>query len=135
MPARRYYIATIPVQHINGKIAPVSVKCSNSLDPDSEPKVSYFYGYRHFATPSVSRYGIRQKRRNLSVKPYSTAEEENRTIFTTSLHAVYEHQRIAGDWDLMLKDFAIQEDYATPIGFAVAMVRANSGEWLGRWVA
>lgn len=135
MSARRYYLGTLPFEHINGKIAPVAVRCANTYDPDAEPKVSFFYGYRHKATPKVSRYGIRSVRRDLNAKPYTAAEDENRTIFTASLQSVHTHKKIAADWALMLADFDKQSNYATPIGYAVASCRANGGEWLPEWVA
>lgn len=135
MPARRYYIATLPVQHINGKMSPVAVKCSNSADPSQEPEVSYWYGYRHKASPNVSRYGIRSQRRDLSTKPYTAQEDENRTLFTSSLQAVNEHYQIAGDWELCERDFLQQFDYATPRGYAVARCRANGGIWPEEWTS
>lgn len=134
MPARRYYIATLPVQHINGKMAPVAVKCSNSPDPSSEPEVSYWYGYRHRATPLVSRYGIRSQRRDLTAKPYTAAEDENRTLFTMALNAVNDHYDIAADWELCMADFKRQYDYATPRGYAVARCRQNDGAWPAEWI-
>lgn len=133
MPARRYYIAIAPVEHINGKMAPVSYKCANSADPDSEPRVSFWYGYKHKASPNVSRYGIREKRRNLTTNPYTGEEDENRTLFRASLLAVYEHKTIAADWALMLADFRRQREYSTLIGYAVAACRSNGGEWLPEW--
>lgn len=135
MPARRYYIATLPVAHINGKMAPVAVKCSNAEDPEQEPAVSFWYGYRHRATPNISRYGIRTERRNLTAKPYTSAEDENRTLFTMALNAVNEHYKIAADWRLCETAFSSQYDYATPRGYAVARCRENGGEWPAEWTA
>lgn len=135
MPSRRFYIATAPVSHINGKMAPQSVKCSNSYDPDSEPEVSFWYGYRYYASPSVSRYGIRTQRRDLSVKPYTALEDENRTLFRASLLTVYEHKRNPADWRLMFRDFEQQKRYHTPLGYAIAETRLNQGEWRRDWTA
>lgn len=135
MPARRYFIGTLPVAHINGKIAPVAVKCSNTDDPEHAIEISFFYGYRHRATPNISRYGIRTQRRDLNTKPYTAHEDENRTLFTASLIAVYAHKKIAADWALCLADYDHQRNYATPLGYAVAAVRANGGIWLEEWTA
>lgn len=133
MPARRYYISTLPVSHINGKMAPVAVKCSDTDDPEHAPRVSFWYGYRHKASPNVSRYGIRENRRDLRVKPYTASEDENRTLFTSSLFAVFDHKTEPEDWRLMLQDFDRQTKYTSPIGYAVAACRANGGEWLQEW--
>lgn len=135
MPSRRFYIATAPIGHINGKMAPVATICSNSDDPEHEPAVSFWYGYRHRATPNVSRFGIRSVRRDLATHPYTAAEDENRTLFRASLQAVYEHKKITTDWGKMLADFSAQDKYTTPIGYAVAACRANGGEWLDDWTA
>lgn len=135
MPSRRYYIATAPIDHINGKMAPVATKCSNSDDPDHEPAVSFWYGYRHARRQDISRYGIRSVRRDLNKHPYTPREDENRTLFTSSLFAVYDHKTIAADWGLMLQDFRLQRRYISPIGYAVAACRANGGEWLPEWIA
>lgn len=135
MPSRRYYISIAPVQHLNGKLAPVRVKCRNTEDPESEKPRGFFYGYKHQAQPDVSRFGVRLACRDLNEHPYTTAEEENRTLFTASIAAVHEHQRIAADWALMLADFERQKGYTTPIGYAVAACRSNGGVWLDDWRA
>lgn len=133
MPAKRYYIATLPVQHINGKMAPVKVKVSNIAAGEPAPDVSFWYGYRRKSSPMVSRYGIRAEHRMLENNPYTTAEQENRDLFTASLNAVYLHKANRGEWALCLEDYRQQLEYRTPLGFAIAMVRANSGEWLDAW--
>lgn len=133
MPARRYYIATAPIDHINGKMAPVAVKCSNTDDPEHAPAVSFWYGYRHRATPNVSRYGIRTERRDLNTNPYTPEEDENRLLFRASLVAVHEHKNRPSDWAKMLADFSLQDRYKTEFGYAVAACRSNHGEWLPEW--
>lgn len=135
MPAKRWFIAYIPVQHINGKMAPVDYKVANvpsGVEPDDH---SFWYGYRHRATPDISRYGIRSQHRELSTHPYSPAEEENRLLFTAALNNVYLHREIATEWELCLAAYNRQKDYATPIGFAVAICRANNGDWPQEWTA
>ena len=131
MSSRRYYIATAPVSHINGKLAPVRVKCPNTTSEETEVD-GFWYGYKRH---DVSRYGIRTRCRNLNSKPYTAAEDENRTLFRMSLNAVYANRGILHNWELMLADFATQTAYKTPIGFAVAMTRENGGEWRGDWTA
>lgn len=130
MPSRRYYIAIAPVEHINGKLAPVAVKCPNSAEGGTVD--GFYYGYRRRSIP-VSRFGIRTKCRSLDANPYTASEDENRTLFTASLHAVYEHKSIASDWAAMLVDFDKQRQYTTPIGFAVASCRSAGGVWPARW--
>lgn len=131
MPSRRYYIAIAPVEHINGKMAPVAVKCPNTEGP--ETFTGFWYGYRRRNIPT-SRYGIRTKSRDLLTKPYTPAEDENRTLFTASLHATFTHKTIAADWTLMMADFRAQDRYTTPIGYAVAACRSNGGEWPPDWI-
>lgn len=134
MPSRRYYIAIAPVAHINGKMAPGRKKCPNTDDPEQIETSGFWYGYKRQARPDVSRYGIRTRGRDLNTHPYTIAEDENRTLFTSSLFAVYDHQGIEGDWKLMMTDFRAQSHYRTPIGYAVAVCRQNAGEWPGRWI-
>lgn len=133
MPSRRYYIAVLPVAHLNGKLAPIAQKCPNTEDSEAVEVQGFWYGYRRRESPNISRFGIRTKCRDLNTRPYTPAEEENRILFTASLHAVYEHKALADDWALCLADFVRQRAYATPIGYAVAACRANGGEWLDEW--
>ena len=135
MPCRRYFICIAPVDHINGKMAPVAVKCSNTEDPEHIVAKGFWYGYRRKAAPNISRFGIRTMRRDLEQHPYTPAEDENRTLFTASLHAVFAHRDIAADWALMIADFNKQSRYGTPIGYAVAACRSNGGNWLQEWTA
>lgn len=135
MPSRRFYIAIAPIGHINGKMANGRVKCPNTDDPSHLEVAGFWYGYRRKAQPEISRFGVRTACRDLTVHPYTAAEDENRTLFTSSLFAVYDHKTVPDDWDLMLQDFNRQTRYTTPIGFAVAACRSNGGEWLPEWIA
>lgn len=135
MPSRRYYIAIAPVDHLNGKLAPCRVKCPNTYDADADHGKGFFYGYRKRAQPNISRFGVRDACRDLNTHPYTAAEDENRTLFRVSLLAVYDHKSIAADWALCMADFERQSRYVTPIGYAVAAVRLNSGVWLDDWTA
>lgn len=133
MSSRRYFITSAPVAHINGKMAPGYVTCPNTDDPEKIENPGFWYGYKRSTTPDVSRYGIRHKGRDLLTHPVTIAEEENRTLFTSALFAVYDHKDIPDDWALMMYDFEHQEQYKTPIGYAVARCRENGGEWLPQW--
>lgn len=133
MPSRRYYIAIAPVAHINGKMAPQWQKCPNTEDPEHTRAEGFWYGYKRRSNPDVSRFGVRVLCRDLTQHPYTPAETENRILFTASLQAVYEHKIIAGDWALCMEDFAAQDEYKTPIGFAVAICRAGGGVWPDGW--
>lgn len=135
MPSKRYFISIIPVQHINGKMSRVCDRVHDTTTPDIDSGVSFYYGYRRKSNPAVSRYGLREKGRNLLAHPYSTDETMNRQLFQDSLREISTHYSIPGDWSLMLRDYQQQHQYATPRGYAVAMVRANGGEWLSRWIA
>ena len=134
MPSRRYYIALAPFDHINGKMAPARVKCPNTEDPEHTTVPGFWYGYKRPGI-DINRFAIRTQCRDLSTNPYTAAEDENRTLFTSSLFAVYDHKTVPGDWALMLQDFDRQTRYTTPIGFAVAACRSNGGEWLNEWIA
>lgn len=133
MSAKRYYIAMIPVSHINGKMAPVAEKCPNTEDPESQDNRGFWYGYRHRATPTISRYGIRKVSRNLIAHPYTTQEQENRDLFTASLNAVNTNLQDTMRRTLCERDFLLQHDYATLRGYAIATTRANNGEWPQEW--
>ena len=134
MSSRRYYISLAPFDHINGKMAPQRVKCPNTEDPEHTTVSGFWYGYRRPGI-DINRFAIRTQCRDLTTNPYTAAEDENRTLFTSSLFAVYDHKTVPGDWALMLKDFDRQTRYTTPIGFAVAACRSNGGEWLPEWIA
>lgn len=116
-------------------MAPQRVKCANTEDPEHTTVSGFWYGYKRQAQPDISRFGIRTECRDLTTHPYTAAEDENRTLFTSSLFAVYDHKTVPGDWALMLQDFDRQTRYTTPIGFAVAACRSNGGEWLTEWIA
>ena len=133
MPSRRYYITTAPVAHINGKMAPVEIRCSNSYDPESETPVSFWYGYRRNIAPNTSRFAIRSNRRNLTSNPYTDDEQDNRDLFTNSLNAVYTNMRIGTRKMLCVLDFNRQSKYTSLYGYAIAETRANGGVWPARW--
>lgn len=132
MPSARYYIALAPVEHINGKMAPVKVKCPDTEDPEKVKVSGFWYGYRKKGS-NVSRYAIRETCRDLTKNPYTTQELENRDLFRVSLLCVYYNKNIPAHWEKMLLEYESQHDYLTPLGYAIAKVRENNGEWLERW--
>lgn len=93
-----------PVQHMNGKLAPASLICHNQPD-SSETENTFYYGYRHASKPDVSRYALRDKARNLSVKPYTPGETRQKALFTQCVQEAQEllsnptsRIRIAAAW-------------------------------------
>lgn len=134
MASKRYYIALLPFEHINGKMEQVSVIAHDTETPEVETGV-FYYGYKHRSAPTISRFGLRKKGRDLIAHPYTTNELSSRQLFTQSLSAVNTHHEIAGDWELMMADFNAQKKYRTPIGYAVAQVRKNGGVWLEDWTS
>lgn len=122
-----------PVEHINGKMAPADYHVSNSLDPDSEPAASFWYGYRKQTSPGVSRYAIRSKRRNLTSNPYTDDESDNRDLFRQSCNVVYSNMQNGMRRLLCTADFNRQSDYVSLYGFAIAKTRENGGVWPRRW--
>lgn len=132
MPSVRYITNVLPVSHINGKMAPVKNIVTNSPDGQQLKVEGYWYGFRRRGN-SANRFGIRTIRRNLITNPYTAAEDENRTLFTMSLQVVHESLQIPYRRQLCMDDFLLQERYTTLIGYAVAVTRANNGEWPERW--
>ena len=122
----------MPVEHLNGKLAPVDTVVHNTSDPSELVQEGFWYGYK-IKGRQTSRFGIRKNARNLNNNPYTPAEDENRILFAASLQAVYAHKQNVQDWALMLVDFDKQQRYISPIGFAVAACRENQGVWPDRW--
>lgn len=131
MPSRRYYIATLPVAHINGKLAPVSVKCSNFHGEKEND--GFFYGYRHRVTPHISRYAVRKKSRNLQTNPMTAGENDRQRIFSVTSGAVNDHLADTEERQLCLADFKKQSKYATLRGFAFAECWKEDGRWPQEW--
>lgn len=130
--SRRYFITTLPVEHINGKMAPSSTRCKNTYTPDDEHE-SYYYGYRRLVK-SVNRYAIRSIPRDLNTNPYTAHELQSRELFVNSIAAVHAYRREPLAWSKCLEEFRSQNTYSTPIGFAIAICRKNGGEWPERWI-
>lgn len=129
--ARRYYITTLPISHINGKMAPMSVTCPNTNGEREND--GYYYGYRHHATPHLSRYAIRKKSRNLLRNPVTQGEVVNQVLFAETARNVLRHIDNPQERGKVNADFRRQRQYATLRGFAFAKVFENGGEWLEKW--
>lgn len=132
MPTRRYYIAIAPIDHINGKMAPVADVVHNEIDPPVDPTGGFWYGYRP-RWSNRSYYGIRTRPRNLTTNPYTAAELDNRTLFTTSLQAVNAAWSDMTKRNKCLAEFYTQKQYSTPKGFATGITYFNGGTWPARW--
>lgn len=130
--SRRFYIPSLPVEHINGKIAPQAYKAANTDDPDKTEIDGYFYGYRHRYS-NKNCFAIRKNCRYLVDHPYTASEQENRDLFSITLLEVNLHWHNQAEKALCIADFERQTYYKTPRGFAVAMTRENGGEWLPEW--
>lgn len=133
MPAKRYYITLAPIEHINGKLAPAALRCSNTDTPDA-PANTYFYGYRRAASGDRSLFGVRSNPRNLNTNPYTADETTNRNLFTASLAVVRSNLAMDERRALAQSDFDCQTQYTTLQGYCVAAVRANNGIWLPQWI-
>lgn len=130
--SRRYFTTTLPVEHINGKMAPSSTRCKNTYTPEGEHE-SFYYGYRRLVK-SVNRYAIRSIPRDLNTNPYTSRELESRELFVISISTVQAYRREPLPWAKCLEEFRSQNTYSTPIGFAIATCRKNGGEWPERWL-
>lgn len=129
--ARRYYITTLPIAHINGKMAPVSVTCPNSTG--ERENEGFYYGYRHRTAPHISRYAIRKKSRNLLRNPVTHGEIENQSLFSNSQIIADTHMLNTAEREKVKADFRRQRAYTTLRGFAFAGVYKNGGEWPEKW--
>lgn len=133
MKAKRYFITTLPVDHINGKMAQVAYKCKDIPTGGTEPDTSFWYGYRRKSSPDVSRYGIRQNHRHLETHPYTAQELEGRTTFSAAIQAVDTNLQIPTHKALCELDYTNQSEYRTLRGFATAASYHNGGAWPSQW--
>ena len=133
MPSRRYYIAIAPVEHINGKMAPVAVKVRNEVTPPVDPSGGFWYGYRpHWSSRSF--FGIRTNPRNLTTNPYTPEELDHRALFTNSLNAVNAAWRVFSKRQKAIDEYyELRQPTATPKGYATSVTYANGGVWPARW--
>lgn len=134
MPSRRYYITFAPVEHINGKMAPVRVRCRNVQTEEEAEQPGFYYGYQKRTKPNTSRYAVRTRGRVLSANPYTAKEEYNQFIFSDSIYEVnYYKQAEPEAWERMLAEFRTQKKYQYPWNFAIAETIKNNGSFPQRW--
>lgn len=128
MTSRRYFITTLPVEHINGKIAPQSVKCRATDDPDDIEHEGFVYGFRR-RYARQNRYGIRKRSRYLIDHPYSDAELDAQDTFYNSVQVCKAARHDFRKWRLATRAWQNQAEYATLWGYVVAMTIKNGGAW------
>ena len=128
----RYIRTIMPLEHINGKLAPVRVKCPDSMSEEDVYTDGFFYGYSTKYS-DVNYFAVRTKCRNLTKTPVTQAERANRTLFTNALEAVFEAMQDERKRNLCKADFEKQTRYRTIRGFAVAVTRENGGVWPSFW--
>lgn len=134
MASRRYYIALAPVEHINGKMAPVRVKCKNVQTEEQSEQDGFYYGYKKQATQGLSRYAIRTRGRVLSIHPYTSWERFYHQNFADSVTTIKNVKtRRPNSWRMMLAEFNTQKKYLYPWNFALAETIKNYSEWPSRW--
>lgn len=133
MPSRRYIICSLPIAHINGKMANTATIVHNNTD-SSDSDISFYYGYRHNSNPFKSLFGYRQRARNLANNPYTDAEISWRLIFRKSVLAVNNAFTIPAIVDKVVEDFKKQNRYRTPRAFAMAETLYNGGDFPSKWL-
>lgn len=134
MPSRRWYTTIMPVAHINGKMAPVSVKVSATSDPEDLTAEGFFYGYKHKSTPNISRFGLRVHRRNLITNPVTNDEQQNRDDFKEAIQTT--NTELSGGGVFVAnarKAWLRNGTYATLRGFCIATYLANGLEFPTDW--
>ena len=134
MASRRWYIATAPVEHINGKMAPVREKCRNVQTESEAEQRGYTYGYMHKSRMGVSRFAVRTRGRVLQKNPYRTPERMNRQAFADSCESAGWIVHTPSVWNIVLAEFNAQSKYVTPYGYCVAQIRLNGGDVPERWL-
>lgn len=132
MPSKRYIVTTLPIEHINGKIANSSVRCPNS-DTERE-NTGFLYGYRHRNDLNTSRFGVRVKSRNLTQKPYTDKELLNKRLFMSALTLARSVIEDDITRQVAAQEFAKQNRYLTLRGYIIATIRNNGGLIPSHWL-
>lgn len=131
MPSRRYILPMPPVEHINGKLTNTAIKCENSTEGGTLEN-GIFYGYRH-KNSNRNFFGVRIKRRNLTLNPYTNSEILSRSLFSLSSQEAAIHLQNPAEKALCKMDYLRQDKYRTLRGFAITAVMLNGGTWLQDW--
>lgn len=122
----------MPVDHLNGKLAPSSVVCHNQPDTDVSG-TSFYYGYRYRNKPDTSRYAIREKSRNLSVNPYTVGEEASKQAFSD---AVAQAQHVLSNpttYPGVTSAFRSQHRYIRRYNYVIATLILTGGDIPPEW--
>lgn len=130
MPSKRYIITAIPIEHINGKMANGNIVCKNKEGGGTND--GFYYGYRK-GYSLVNRYGIRTESRNLTDKPYSQAELDAQTLFTTSSKQTKTVYHTLTIYIAAQTEFYAQNKYKTLYGYIFSEIYKNSGVIPPRW--
>ena len=135
MPSRRYYIAKAPIEHINGKMAPVRQKCKNVQNESEAVQEGYMYGYTRFPRPDISRYAYRDRGRVLSAHPYTSREYDLQYYFSRGVYYYkrYRDTQPNNRWTALQNAFAAQCQYSTAYTLCIAKVIQNRGSWPAEW--
>lgn len=126
MPSKRYIIHIAPVAHMNGKLARQATVVHDNPVSDDSGGVSYYYGYQ-YAGRERSRYGLREKARNLSVNPYTAAETDNRVYFKTCINTVDNALQDPAKLAAATAAFKTQHRYVILRNYCIAMTAHNGG--------
>lgn len=123
--SRRFFHTAYPVNHVNGKMSRVAAKVKNADNSDPSGN-AFYYGYRH-RDSSVSRYGFRELPRNLTVNPYTPAEQVNKDEFRQSVENAKSMARDAATRARLYNDFK-KSNYTRFYNYCLALCRANGGQ-------
>lgn len=132
MPGKRYIIYYAPVERINGKMARTAQKVSNVAEGKTPSANAFYYGYRRRASHSNS-VGLRELPRDLSTNPYTTAETNNKQLFSQSIAAAKAANSTPSIKAKAAADFRQQKQYVYFFGYLVAECRKNNGTIPQRW--
>ena len=132
MPGKRYVVCYAPVERINGKMARTAQKVSNVAEGKQPSANAFYYGYRRRASHSNS-IGLREIPRDLSTNPYTTAETENKKLFSQAIAAAKVVNSNTHIKAKAFSDFRKQNKYVYFFGYIVAECRKNNGTIPQRW--
>lgn len=112
-----------PVEAINGKMAQAKVKCKVQ-DSATSTGVQFYYGYAKFS--NISRFALRNKSRNLALKPYSSKEKAHMTKFKAACQSASENLADVDMRAAAQARFKAQSKYKSLRGFLVAEYMKNN---------
>lgn len=130
--SHRYIVTAPPFVSAIGKFCRSVDKCSNRYGTDISPIV-FWYGYRK-NNSAKHCIGFREKCRNLTIKPYTSAEIANKNLFTTSINAVSAHWYNPLTKAKVIAELRTQKHYVSAYNFAIAQTIFNNGIFPERWL-